>query len=49
MRLDVPPHLLSTFSCSPRSAAAWRTATPRSFTNFTASSLNSGVNLRLPI
>ncbi len=39
-------HLRSTFSCTSRSRAACATATPRSRTNLTASSLNSRLNFR---
>jgi hypothetical protein len=42
-------HLRSTFSCRSRSRAACATATPRSFTSLTASSLNSRLNFRLSI
>src|SRR5690606_31570424 len=42
-------HLRSTFSWRSRSRAACATATPRSFTNLTASSLNSRLNFLLCI
>lgn len=40
-------HLRRTFSCTSRSWAVWRSDTPRSSTNFTASSLNSRLNCLL--
>jgi hypothetical protein len=49
VRRNVPDPLAQHVLVQPETVAACRTATPRSFTNLTASSLNSGVNFRLPI